>query len=337
VWTNELGMEGDRFLCANWLALSAALIFTVLFVAEVPSQLRAAESTHTFETADDVGSDAVQGTLPDEETQPEAAASQPTFETVDVPGAGTGALQGTLPRTIRDVARETAGLLGIQFRGVIAGTYLDARSAYHGFYRLHDGRVFNVDAPGAGSAPGFGTGGYGVPVFPVLPNDFSGIYLNDHGGIVGTYVDSTNHFHGFRYSQTHFTVGGKILPFDIEGSGGAVNQGTIATGMSSSNITTDCFHNCLTGYRIDSGYVYSGFYGFGAGAGLSGINLMNFGGQGRGQGTVPLRILPLAVLRTVPPIKPVPETLIVGYNIDGANLYHALTWYPTLSVSGPFV
>jgi hypothetical protein len=56
-------------------------------------------------------------------------------------------------------------------------------------------------------------------------------------------------------------------------------------------------------------------------------------GKGRNQGTVPLRILALAVLRKTPPITPVPTTVIVGYNIDDANVYHAFTWYPTLSGS----
>jgi hypothetical protein len=316
--------ENERPFSTKWLGLSAAFFFAVLLVARTPSQGRAADSTPTFETQEEVGSDAVQGTLPDEVTQPEAAASKSTFETVDVPGAGTGTLQGTLPRTIRHVVNRTSG----EFPGVIAGTYIDARSVYHGFYRLHDGRLINVDAPGAGSTSGLGTGGYGVPVFPVRPNDFSGLYLNDSGGIVGTYVDSTNHFHGFRY---FFPEGGKILPFDIEGSGGAVNQGTIATGMETSNLTrtnniiTECDRDCLTGYRIDSGYVYSGFYGFDTKAGLSVINPMNFGGQGRGQGTVPLRIQEVGASSNVAP-------MIIGYTIDGSNIYHALTWYPTLSV-----
>jgi hypothetical protein len=210
-------------------------------------------------------------------SQPVAAA---TFETVDVPGPGTGALQGTLPRTIRNVAAETAGILSIEFPGVIAGTYLDARSVYHGFYRLQDGRVFIVDAAGAGTISSLGTGDYGVPIFPVLPNDFSGIYLTDRGGIAGTFVDSTNHFHGFRNSQRFFSGGGEILPFEVEGAGGLVNQGTIASGMETNNISTDCTPDCVRGYRIDSGYVYRGFYGLDAGAVLSEVNPMDFGGKG---------------------------------------------------------
>ncbi|MGO9604604.1 MAG: hypothetical protein ACLQAT_14645 [Candidatus Binataceae bacterium] len=319
------GMEDDRSFGANWLALRAALIFAVLFVAEAPSQLRAAESTPTFETADDVGNDAVQGTLPDEETQPEAAASQPTFETVDVPGAGTGALQGTLPRTIRNVTGSPPTLTepsGIQFPGVIAGTYIDARSVYHGFYRVQDGRIFKFDAPGAGSAPGFGTGGYGVPVFPVKPNDFSGAYLNDRGGITGTYVDSTNHFHGFRFLQTYFTLGSTVRPLNVDGVGGAVDQGTIATGMSNAATSQDCTINCFAGYVIDSGYVSNAFFRFDAGGGLLGFNNMNFGGRGRGQGTFPLRL----VVRPAFGEGGVPTT--IGYTIDGANVYHGLTWYP---------
>ena len=46
----------------------------------------------------------------------------PTYTTVDVPGAGTGANQGT-----RAVSINTAG--------VIAGTYIDASNVNHGFIR----------------------------------------------------------------------------------------------------------------------------------------------------------------------------------------------------------
>jgi hypothetical protein len=280
----------ERRFSAKWLSLSAALFFAVLIIAGTPSH-------------------------------PEAA---PTFTTVDIPGAGTAAGQGTLPRTIKNVAAETAGILSIEFPGVIAGTYLDARSVYHGFYRLQNGQVFTVDAPGAGTTSSLGTGGYGVPVFPVKPNNFTGIYINDRGGIVGTYVDQTNHFHGFRYSQQFFTEGGTILPFDIVGAGGANNQGTIATGMDTNNISTACTPDCLTGYTIDSQDVYTGFYALDTGTALSRISLGKFGGQGRNQGAVALRIVSLAVARNVTP-------MAIGYTIDGANVYHALIWYPALS------
>jgi hypothetical protein len=57
--------------------------------------------------------------------------------TFDVPGAGTGAFQGTIG-------------FAISPNGTITGWYLDSGSVYHGFVRTRDGTFTTFDVPGAG-------------------------------------------------------------------------------------------------------------------------------------------------------------------------------------------
>jgi hypothetical protein len=59
-----------------------------------------------------------------------------TVITFDVPGAGTGTSQGTFPTSI-DVS------------GRIAGYYVDANFAGHGFLRALDGTITTFDPPGS--------------------------------------------------------------------------------------------------------------------------------------------------------------------------------------------
>src|SRR6266496_2195431 len=63
-----------------------------------------------------------------------------TITTFDVPGAGTGPFQGTLP-------------LGINEAGTIEGFYLDSSDVNHGFVRASDGTLTTFDVPGAGTGP----------------------------------------------------------------------------------------------------------------------------------------------------------------------------------------
>jgi hypothetical protein len=58
-----------------------------------------------------------------------------TITTFDVPGAGTGQFQGTLP-------------LGINQTGTIEGDYIDSSDVNHGFVRASDGTIttFYIDA-----------------------------------------------------------------------------------------------------------------------------------------------------------------------------------------------
>ncbi|MGH7744490.1 MAG: hypothetical protein ACRETP_03700 [Steroidobacteraceae bacterium] len=100
------------------------------------------------------------------------------FTTIDAPGAGTGAGQGTgcssdCPTALNDW-------------GAVAGNYIDANNVFHGFLRSPDGKLTEFDAPGAGTAAGQGTA-----------CQFCGLGLNDFGEIAGTYLDANNVYHGF--------------------------------------------------------------------------------------------------------------------------------------------
>ncbi|HUD25694.1 MAG TPA: hypothetical protein VMQ45_08420 [Burkholderiaceae bacterium] len=95
-----------------------------------------------------------------------------SFTTFDVPGAGTGSTQGTLP----------SGFAGINAEGEITGAYVDAKNVSHGFLRAPDGAISTFDAPGAGTGASQGT-------FP--------LGINSKGTITGYYVDAKNVGHGF--------------------------------------------------------------------------------------------------------------------------------------------
>src|SRR5579872_6318868 len=62
----------------------------------------------------------------------------------DVPGAGTGAGQGTYAADINSA-------------GVVTGYYVDGSNVYHGFVRATTGAITTINAPGAGTAAFQGT------------------------------------------------------------------------------------------------------------------------------------------------------------------------------------
>jgi hypothetical protein len=95
--------------------------------------------------------------------------NQGTFATFDVPSAGKGPGQGTLPESNNTV-------------DAIAGNYIDASNVNHGFLRDKRGSFRLFDAPGAGTARGQGT----IP----LSN-------NNSGMITGEEIDGGNVIHGF--------------------------------------------------------------------------------------------------------------------------------------------
>jgi hypothetical protein len=96
-------------------------------------------------------------------------ASDGTITTFDVPGAGTGAGQGTVPE-------------GLNFEGAITGSYIDSSSVSHGFLLGQHGTITTFDAPGAGTGAGQGT-------LPLLDNA--------EGAITGYDIDANGAFHGF--------------------------------------------------------------------------------------------------------------------------------------------
>ncbi|MBV9617748.1 MAG: hypothetical protein JO201_00915 [Verrucomicrobia bacterium] len=94
---------------------------------------------------------------------------QGKYTTYNVPAAGTGPGQGTLPESNDDL-------------GDIAGNYFDANGVNHGFLRHVRGGLSTFDAPGGGTSPGQGT----------IPSANS-----DTGAVTGQLIDSNNVVHGF--------------------------------------------------------------------------------------------------------------------------------------------
>ena len=94
---------------------------------------------------------------------------QGKYTTYNVPAAGTGPGQGTLPESNDDF-------------GDIAGNYFDANGVSHGFFRNLRRSITTFDVPGGGTSAGQGT----------VPSD-----NNDTGMITGQVIDSNNVDHGF--------------------------------------------------------------------------------------------------------------------------------------------
>ena len=123
-----------------------------------------------------------------------AAADPPKIITIDAPGAGTSAGQGTYASSIN-------------LSGAITGPYVDARNVAHGFLLGADDRFTTFGAPGAGTKAGQGTG----------PKS-----INLKGAIAGVYADPRGVFHGFLRAP-----GGAITTFDAPGAGTSAGQGTL--------------------------------------------------------------------------------------------------------------
>jgi hypothetical protein len=124
--------------------------------------------------------------------------------TFDVPGAGTGSGQGTMP-------------IGIVQGDWISGTYIDSNNVFHGFLRTPWGMFIKFDAPGAGTNPYQGT------------QEVHG--MNRSLEIVGTYTDANNTYHGFRRSAW-----GWFTTFDCPGAGTGSYQGTAGHGVNDAGL-----------------------------------------------------------------------------------------------------
>ena len=148
-----------------------------------------------------------------------------TFTTIDVPGAGTGAQQGT-------------AAVGIDTAGDVAGIYLDPNGLAHGFVRSASGTITTFDAPGAGTGKNEREG--------TIPTG-----IDAAGNIVGMYRDSNLVYHGFvRAAST-----GTITTFDVTGAGtnhdGSLSEGTKPFGI---NATAG-----IAGSYVAPNIVYHGF------------------------------------------------------------------------------
>src|SRR5271165_1206929 len=148
----------------------------------------------------------------------------------DLPDAGTGAYQGTIPYCINTVGEVVGWYVDSNYvahgflrsahgsvttfdptnsmgttvngnnpEGAITGYYGDAQGVNHGFLRASDGSFTTFDAPDAGAGQGQGT--YGNSINPA-------------GDIVGSYTDSNGVSHGLVRSRD-----GKITEFDAQGKG----------------------------------------------------------------------------------------------------------------------
>ncbi len=112
-----------------------------------------------------------------------------TITTFDVPGAGTGAVQGTLPYSINQA-------------GVIVGSYIDSASKVHAFIRAADGTFTTFDAKGAAGTQAFA--------------------INAGGAVTGGWATVGDVNYGFFRSHT-----GTITLFGVPGAGTGAQQGTL--------------------------------------------------------------------------------------------------------------
>jgi hypothetical protein len=120
-------------------------------------------------------------------------AQSPSFVSFDAPDAGKSEDQGTFATSISQT-------------GAIAGWYIDAGGAIHGFFRLTNGQITEFDAPG-----GINT----------VPNA-----INRHGVIVGSYTPAhSSHLNGFLhnvkrgFTRIEVTGAADTIPYAIDDSG----------------------------------------------------------------------------------------------------------------------
>jgi hypothetical protein len=192
-----------------------------------------------------------------------------TFTSIEVPGQGKSALQGTLA-VGNNAGGDVAGVfitnsyaargfvraaisgvitpfdapnagtsknqgtfpLRIQIAGNITGMYADANNAYHGFLRAPDGTITEFDVPGAPTNIGHrGT----IP-----------LNINAALQITGFYVDANAVRHGFiRAADGTFTT------FDFPGAGTGPTQGTMPVKINGPG--------GVTGFYVDGNQVFHGF------------------------------------------------------------------------------
>jgi hypothetical protein len=139
--------------------------------------------------------------------------------TFDVPGAGTGAGQGTFAYNI------------VQGNW-ISGNYIDANGVYHGFLRAPDGTITKFDVRGMGTGAGQGV----VEVKGMTPS------LE----VVGTIQDANNVWHGFL--RTHR---GKFAIYDAPDAGTGAFQGSAGLSVNPEGV--------ILGWYLDPNDLVHGF------------------------------------------------------------------------------
>lgn len=192
------------------------------------------------------------------------------FTTIDAPGVGKSALQGTLGVTnnavgdvagvfisnsyaahgfVRPAATGTistfdapnAGIsmtqgtfvAKIEIGGNITGMYADSNNAYHGFLRAPDGAITQFDVPGAPTTIGHrGT----IP-----------LSINAALQITGFYVDANAVRHGFIRAPD-----GTFTTFDFPGAGAGPTQGTMPVKINGPG--------GVMGFYVDGNQVFHGFF-----------------------------------------------------------------------------
>ncbi len=218
--------------------------------------------------------------------QGSGGSSTPTFTTIDVPAAGTGALQGTIA-------------IATNATGDIAGLYFNPAATYHGFVctapctsatmttfeattaaGLNQGTVpIGINAAGAiaglyedpngvtavlpySALHGFVCANpctsstitpFNVPGAPTTMGNrgTSGISINDNGVIVGNWTDVNALFHGFVRTAT-----GTITIFDAPnaGTGSHVDQGTFPIAVNTAGEITGFYKDATS---LNHGFVCS--------------------------------------------------------------------------------
>jgi hypothetical protein len=163
--------------------------------------------------------------------------------------------------------REPSGV-GLKFRAL---TFLAAVILFGGLtipLRLAaqstSSAITTFDAPGAGTAAGFGT-------FPKS--------INDAGAITGHYSDANNVKHGFLRSP----LDGKFVSFDAPGAGTTATFGTFPQSIN--------FGGAITGNYIDANNVNHGFLRAPRGGKLISFDVPGAGtAAGSGFGTFPVSL-----------------------------------------------
>jgi hypothetical protein len=130
------------------------------------------------------------------------------FSSWEAPGAGTASGQGTFAQ-------------GMNAAGAIVGSYVDATSAYHGYWRAKRGRFIEFDAPPDSSY--------------LLP-----LSINPDKAITGFYEDSSHLAHAFLRAYD-----GTLTTFDVPGAVATYAQSINACGAIVGYYLDTSFHGFL--------------------------------------------------------------------------------------------